>query len=327
MHIHDSGYKRLFANRTLFRDLVRTFVEEDWVDRIDFARAERVEKSFVSEHYKETEADIIYKAPLRAAPSVADTGQCERGQTEIGQEVYFYLLLEFQSTVDRFMALRVGHYLLSFWLDFRAGEQKVKSLPRIFPIVLYNGSDPWTAPTVLHELVEQAPDLGDYGAAVRYFPIIVNAYSLEQLLAEANAATTLFIAEAHYNAPLLLERLLALYDQGDAQAAGLLANWLEQLRHHKRIPAEGYLFLEREYRSREELKMLILESMRKADEETRRQAEAEGLAQGMAQGKAERNREIARNMTAANYPLSEIARMLNLGEAEVRELLVDPEQP
>ena len=83
------------------------------------------------------------------------------------------------------------------------------------------------------------------------------------------------------------------------------------------------MFLEQEYRSREELKMLILESMRRADEETRRQAEAEG----MAQGKAERNRAITRTMTAAHYPISEIARLLSLSEDDVRGLLVDQEQP
>jgi hypothetical protein len=37
MNIHDSGYKRLFSNRTIFRQLVQTFIEEDWVDRLDFA--------------------------------------------------------------------------------------------------------------------------------------------------------------------------------------------------------------------------------------------------------------------------------------------------
>ena len=73
MNIHDSGYKRLFSNRTIFRQLVQTFVEEDWVDQLDFARAERVEKSFVSEHYKETEADIIYKVPIKAGCSPANT--------------------------------------------------------------------------------------------------------------------------------------------------------------------------------------------------------------------------------------------------------------
>jgi hypothetical protein len=46
-----------------------------------------------------------------------------------------------------------------------------------------------------------------------------------------------------------------------------LANWLEQLRHHRRIQAEESMFLEQEYRSREELKMLILESMHRASED------------------------------------------------------------
>lgn len=40
------------------------------------------------------------------------------------------------------------------------------------------------------------------------------------------------------------------------------------------------------------------------------------MAQGMAQGMAQRNREIARAMTAANYPLSEIARLLGLSESD-----------
>ena len=329
MHIHDSGYKRLFSNRTLFRDLVRTFVEEDWVERLDFARAERVDKSFVSEHYKETAADIIYRVPLQVAPNSA----------EPEHSVYFYLLIEFQSTVDRFMAVRVGHYLLSFCLDFRASAAGVKMLPQIFPIVLYNGSDRWTAPTVLSELVEQTLNLDDYGIAVRYFPIVVNAYSLEQLLAEANAATTLFIAETHYNAPLLTERLLRLYDQGDTQAASLLANWLRQLRNNMRIPAEEYMFLEREYRSREELKMMIFESMRRADEEVRQRAEAEGKAEGKvegkaegkaegrAEGRAERDREIAQAMLSANYPVAEIARLLGLSEDDVCALLAAVDQP
>jgi len=329
VQVHDSGYKRLFSNRILFRDLVQTFVEEEWVAQLDFTRAERVEKSFVSEHYKETEADIIYKVPLKAVAAEADGEQV----------VYFYLLLEFQSTVDHFMALRVGHYLLSFWLDLRAADSGLRLLPQIFPIVLYNGSNRWTAPAALHELVEQTLDLDDYRVEVRYFPIVVNAYSLDQLLVEANAATTLFIAEAHYNAPLLIERLLWLYDQGDTQAASLLANWLRQLYNNRRIKAEDYAFLEQEYRSREGVENAIFESMRRADEETRRQAEAEGIALGMAQGVAQgmaqgvtigrsaRDREIAQAMAAADYPISEIARLLNLNADDVRSLLADAPQP
>lgn len=48
--IHDSGYKRLFSNKTIFRQLFETFVEEEWMPQLDFERAERLDKSFVSEH-------------------------------------------------------------------------------------------------------------------------------------------------------------------------------------------------------------------------------------------------------------------------------------
>lgn len=73
---------------------------------------------------------------------------------------------------------------------------------------------------------------------------------------------------------------------------------------------------EQVYLSREEPKMLILESMRKADGEIRRQAE----------GKAEREREIAHAMAAAHYPPSELARLLNSGEDHVLSLLADAPQ-
>lgn len=66
MNIHDSGYKRLFSNRTIFRQLIETFVEEEWVQLLDFEHAETIDKSFISEHYKETEADLIYHVPLRS---------------------------------------------------------------------------------------------------------------------------------------------------------------------------------------------------------------------------------------------------------------------
>jgi predicted transcriptional regulator len=44
-------------------------------------------------------------------------------------------------------------------------------------------------------------------------------------------------------------------------------------------------------------------------------------------GRSARDREIAQAMAAAHYPVSEIARLLNLSEADVRNLLADQEQP
>ena len=81
MNIHDSGYKRLFSNKTIFRQLMQTFVTEPWVKDLDFEQMETVDKSFVSDHYKETESDLIYRVGLH------------------GREVYIYVLLEFPTKI------------------------------------------------------------------------------------------------------------------------------------------------------------------------------------------------------------------------------------
>jgi hypothetical protein len=62
--IHDSGYKKLFSNRTIFQQLIETFITEAWVKELDFSQCETLDKSFITDHYKETESDLIYKLKL-----------------------------------------------------------------------------------------------------------------------------------------------------------------------------------------------------------------------------------------------------------------------
>ncbi len=143
-NIHDKGYKRLFSNQQFFRELIETFVTEDWVKDIDFSDCQKVDKSFVSEHYKETESDIIYKVKFK------------------NQDAYIYLLLEFQSTVVWYMALRVLNYVSNFYMDYVESNEKVRKLPPMFPLVLYNGNEKWTAETDFRELLEQPDLLGCY---------------------------------------------------------------------------------------------------------------------------------------------------------------------
>src|ERR1700712_453603 len=123
--IHDSGYKKLFSNHTIFRQLMEAFIPEAWVKDLDFSECETLDKSFVSDHYKATESDLIYKVKVA------------------GETVYIYILLEFQSTSPRCMAVRVLNYITSFYLDYVNSQRRKKDLklPVVFPIVLYNGAN------------------------------------------------------------------------------------------------------------------------------------------------------------------------------------------
>ncbi|MEX1058175.1 MAG: Rpn family recombination-promoting nuclease/putative transposase [Natronospirillum sp.] len=57
------------------------------------------------------------------------------------QWLYVYLLLEFQSTVDPYMAVRIMTYLgLLYQYLVRQGElTPAGKLPPVLPVVLYNG--------------------------------------------------------------------------------------------------------------------------------------------------------------------------------------------
>ncbi|MFN8487559.1 MAG: hypothetical protein U0350_08215 [Caldilineaceae bacterium] len=47
--IHDSGYKKLFSNRTIFQQLIETFITETWVKELDFSKCETLDKSFITD--------------------------------------------------------------------------------------------------------------------------------------------------------------------------------------------------------------------------------------------------------------------------------------
>ncbi len=141
---HDRGYKLLFSDPTLLEELLRGFLPEDWTERLDFTTLERVGNSFVSADLRERHSDLIWRLRLR--------GDGEGW-------VYLYLLLEFQSTSDRFMAVRLLTYI-GLLLEEIVHKEKLKPgdrLPAVLPLVLYNGERRWRAPLRLESLFVPVP--------------------------------------------------------------------------------------------------------------------------------------------------------------------------
>jgi hypothetical protein len=90
---HDSGYKFLFSTPELVRDLILGFVPDDWLHHLDYGTLERVPGSYVSEDLRQRADDLVWRVKVG------------------GEWVYLYLLIEFQSTVDPYMALRMMVYV------------------------------------------------------------------------------------------------------------------------------------------------------------------------------------------------------------------------
>src|SRR4051812_39470613 len=61
MASHDEGYKLLFSHPRMVEDLLRGFVEGDWVQNLDFSTLEKASGHYVSEDLRERESDMVWR--------------------------------------------------------------------------------------------------------------------------------------------------------------------------------------------------------------------------------------------------------------------------
>ena len=142
-HDHDSSYKFLFSTPELVRDLILGFVPDEWLHSLDYTTLEKVPGSYISEDFRSRADDIVWRVRVG------------------GEWVYLYLLIEFQSSVDKYMALRMMVYQGLLYQDLikRGLVLADGRLPPVLPIVLYNGSARWSAATDVFELIPLVPGL------------------------------------------------------------------------------------------------------------------------------------------------------------------------
>ena len=140
---HDAAHKYLYMLAPVVADMLRLVVPE-WVDDLDLAAIEDVSAEYLDEDHRKRLGDMVWKVRFRD------------GQLADGQRPYMLVLVEFQSTVDRDMAKRIREYtgLLLDRLIRNDAIAREGGLPPVMAVVVYNGSERWTA---IGEEAHQAP--------------------------------------------------------------------------------------------------------------------------------------------------------------------------
>jgi predicted transposase/invertase (TIGR01784 family) len=190
---HDHAYKRFFSHPEMVTDLVRGFVREDWVQELDFSTLERVSGSFVARGQRRRETDVLWRVRWGG-----------------DSWLYVYLLIEFQSTVDPFMALRLMVYLGLLYQELLKRHQLTPSgkLPPVLPVVLYNGLGLWGAAREIAELIATVPGgLQQYQPRLRYLLLDERRMADSELESLRNLAAALFRLEKS-RGPEDIERVL-----------------------------------------------------------------------------------------------------------------------
>ena len=88
---HDNAYKLLFSFTPVVADLVRGFIREEWVQGLDLSTLETLSGRYITGDLRGRDNDQVWRVRWK-------------------ESQWIYLALEFQSTVDVYMAIRVMVY-------------------------------------------------------------------------------------------------------------------------------------------------------------------------------------------------------------------------
>ena len=265
---HDSGYKLLFSYSKMVEGLLRGFVRQGWVEDLDFTTLERVNESFTSDGLEQRHADMVWRL---------------RSKSEGKGWFYVFFLLEFQSTSDPFMAVRLLTYVALLYSGLvRAKAVTLKEgLPAVVSVVLYNGKRPWKAPIDLASLYRSVPPgCIPYLPQLTYILIDETRLTPEELALAGNRVASLFRLETlkREDLPALqaeLVRLLPRKDE-DPELRRALLRWVQRLLR-RLLP--GVTILDDDFEEMPMLEETLLEWRDEARKEGLREGEIKGRRQ------------------------------------------------
>ncbi len=153
---HDRFFKESFTYPEAAADLFRRALPAEVVDILDLTTIRPAKASFVDPRLREHHSDLLFDV-----------------MGHDGNPVLVYLLAEHKSSPEWWVALDLLRYageIWRHWLKQQADAEvkAVKRLPPIIPLVLYHGTNRWTAPTDVADLVEAPAALERYRPHFRH---------------------------------------------------------------------------------------------------------------------------------------------------------------
>ncbi len=248
----------------MIESLCRGFLPALGAKCLDFATLERASSSFISDSFRERHSDLIWRMHQRDQPRS------------------LYVLLEFQSTPDPLMPLRLLSYVSLLLQDLiRNGRHKPAELPVVLPIVLYTGTAPWRAPLEAADLFGSLPpELRCHVPGLRYVLLDAKRLDLDRTdLAENLAAAILRIdtCDSPDDFSPLVRRVLDLATRlGNTGLRSSIAAWL---RRKLRKGSFGGIII-----SELEDATMLEESIARWEQEFLQQGRLEGLQEGRIEG-------------------------------------------
>jgi predicted transposase/invertase (TIGR01784 family) len=303
-HLHDKGYKSLLSSKKVFLEMLRSFVNQSWVNNVNENDLIRIDKSYVSQDFSGQESDIVYQAKLRRGLKTRD--------------IYFYVLVELQSKVDALMPFRLLSYMVEIWRDTIKDAGKLSArmkfqLPVIVPIVIYNGKRRWNVPLSFKGKLTSAKLFGDEVLDFSYLLIDIWRYDEQELFRKGNLISSVFLLDRTEEAPEVVKRItemIHIIKQLPKSEREQFWGWVTRILSRKLPQSQNEEIATIVKQSTEDEVDMMITNIEKAIMRTRKQDREEG--------KLEAKRQIAKKLFEMGMEVNQVAAVTGMTIDEIQ---------
>ena len=309
-NIHDKSYKDLYSKKEIAINLFKNHIKSDWIKAIRAEDLKLVNKSFVTSDYEDRECDIVYEAKINET------------------KVIFYVLLEFQSTIDYTMPLRLLIYITEILRDHAKNAEHKKydknlKIPAVVPLVLYNGESKWDVEQEFRKIIDNEEIFGEGLINFKYDLFDVNnSFTKAELIDSKNVTSAIFLLDQKIDEIEFLERIkvIALYFNN------LNDNELIALKHWIKNTVQDQLAdsaIEILESKKEDVENMVANNafiLTEMKEKAMQEGMQQGVQQGMQQGLEKKEIEIVLNMLSEGLNEEMISKLTKIDINKVRDI-------
>jgi predicted transposase/invertase (TIGR01784 family) len=132
---HDKLVKKLLSSPSAAGDILSLYLPKEVLEIVDLNHLELQKDSFIDDEHRAYAVDLLYKTTFQ------------------GKEGYIWLLLEHQRKSQHWMPVRIFKYIAIIW-DHLRRTSKSRSIPLVYPLIIYNGDKPYKHSLNLSDLIE-----------------------------------------------------------------------------------------------------------------------------------------------------------------------------
>jgi len=296
------------------RDLLTGYVPGEWITEADFSTLERINASYVSETLKQRHDDLVWRVRMQ------------------DRWLWVYLLLEFQSEPDPWMALRMLVYVGLLAQDLiKRDELADGKLPPVLPLMLYNGLPEWRAAKDIEQLFAPAPrGLESFRPKMLYHLIDEARLKLHPAETVRSVVEALFRLE-HGRTPEDLRRVIrsladVLQDPEQVELRRSFTIWIKSLLRRKITVASTEEInsitdlMEADTMLAERIELWFEEATRKGMLQGRQEGKLEGRQEGKLEGRQEGESMLLRRQLSRRFGALPDAIETRLNQASLEQL-------